>query len=681
MRIYSMTATFGKLEKQTLSLTPGLNIIHAPNEWGKSTWCAFLIAMLYGLDTRSKSTKAALSDREHYMPWSGSPMSGRIDLCWNGRDITIERSTKGRTPLGVFRAYETQSGLEVPELNGTNCGQMLLGVEQSVYRRAGFIRQSDLLVTPDDSLRRRLQALVSTGEDAGEYAGLEKGLRELKNKCRYNKSGLIPQAEAELAQINQQIADANQCSDRLEALTKKLEENRTRQADLENHLAAIQAAQLHTAQEALEQATDVLEARKAVCKDLPDKENCRKRLAAYSEYRQAVSRIDSQLNMLPQSESTYSPEEAAADSEKYYQLRKKQFLLPILAVLCLIGAAVAFFLKNPVIGICALVTGLVMLGVSAGIRRKKRQLSRTLEIKYGSSHPERWQQAAASGEEAAQTRMQLEAQRKNLHRKWESLSGGADPMHNPEALQNALRQWELLENAQLDVQRCRKQLDILSAILPSSQKPQATDTLSYSLAQTQQLLSDLRLEQQHLTNLLGQYRGRLESIGQIAAMQQKKTALEQRIQSLNKAYAALSLAQDTFAQASAQLQRRFAPKITQRAQKILETLTEGRYDRLSLGEDFSLRSGTVEETTIQDALWRSEGTIDQLHLSVRLAIAQELTPTAPLILDDALVRFDDRRMAAAMKLLAELGKEKQIILFSCQGREALVEGLHEKASS
>ena len=57
MKIYKMTATFGKLEHAELTLQPGLNILTAPNEWGKSTWCAFLVAMLYGLDTRAKTTK------------------------------------------------------------------------------------------------------------------------------------------------------------------------------------------------------------------------------------------------------------------------------------------------------------------------------------------------------------------------------------------------------------------------------------------------------------------------------------------------------------------------------------------------------------------------------------------------------------------------------------------------
>lgn len=42
---------------------------------------------------------------------------------------------------------------------------------------------------------------------------------------------------------------------------------------------------------------------------------------------------------------------------------------------------------------------------------------------------------------------------------------------------------------------------------------------------------------------------------------------------------------------------------------------------------------------------------------------------APLVLDDALVTFDDRRMALALDALAELGRERQILLFTCQERE------------
>ena len=224
MRIYKMTATFGKLEQATLELKPGLNIITAPNEWGKSTWCAFLVAMLYGLDTRAKTTKTALADKERYAPWSGSPMAGRIDLNWNGRDITIERRTKRRIPLGEFQAYETASGLPVPELTATNCGATLLGVEQSVFRRAGFIRHADLPVTQDEALRRRLNALVTTGDDSGAADRLAEQLKDLKNRCRYNRSGLLPQAEAERSALEEKIGELDNLKHQTQLLESQIGE-------------------------------------------------------------------------------------------------------------------------------------------------------------------------------------------------------------------------------------------------------------------------------------------------------------------------------------------------------------------------------------------------------------------------------------------------------------------------
>ena len=61
--------------------------------------------------------------------------------------------------------------------------------------------------------------------------------------------------------------------------------------------------------------------------------------------------------------------------------------------------------------------------------------------------------------------------------------------------------------------------------------------------------------------------------------------------------------------------------------------------------------------------------MDQLYLAVRLAVAEALTPASPVVLDDALVRFDDTRMAAAMELLKEESVNKQILVFTCQERE------------
>ena len=41
----------------------------------------------------------------------------------------------------------------------------------------------------------------------------------------------------------------------------------------------------------------------------------------------------------------------------------------------------------------------------------------------------------------------------------------------------------------------------------------------------------------------------------------------------------------------------------------------------------------------------------------------------PLILDDVLAAFDDRRAKDTLRLLRELAQDRQIILLTCQSRE------------
>ena len=68
----------------------------------------------------------------------------------------------------------------------------------------------------------------------------------------------------------------------------------------------------------------------------------------------------------------------------------------------------------------------------------------------------------------------------------------------------------------------------------------------------------------------------------------------------------------------------------------------------------------------------SQGTADQLYLALRLAVADLVLPSpqaCPLILDDALLSFDDDRLAVVLHLLTELAEGRQILLFTCQHRE------------
>jgi hypothetical protein len=123
--------------------------------------------------------------------------------------------------MGEFQAYETHTGLPVPELTAANCGQLLLGVEKTVFTRAGFIRLTDLPVSDDDALRRRLNALVTTGDESGASDDLDQKLKALKNRCRHNKTGLLPQAEQQRDDLMRTLEQLTQLRRQSQELTQE----------------------------------------------------------------------------------------------------------------------------------------------------------------------------------------------------------------------------------------------------------------------------------------------------------------------------------------------------------------------------------------------------------------------------------------------------------------------------
>ena len=163
MIIRSMTADFGRLEGETLELEPGLNVIARPNESGKSTWCAFIRAMLYGIDTSERVKGGFLPDKLRYAPWSGAPMSGTMELEYAGREITLTRWTKSASsPMREFRAVYSGTAEPVPGLTGASAGEALIGAGREIFRRSAFIGQGG------DQLHRGAQPPAGLAEPPPE---------------------------------------------------------------------------------------------------------------------------------------------------------------------------------------------------------------------------------------------------------------------------------------------------------------------------------------------------------------------------------------------------------------------------------------------------------------------------------------------------------------------------------
>lgn len=712
MILCSMTATFGKLDGEALSFSPGLNLITAPNEWGKSTWCAFLLAMLYGIDTRQRARQGQLPDKERYKPWSGKPMEGSMEVLWQNRRITIQRQTKGRVPMGHFRAFETETGFPVPELTADRCGQVLLGVERSVYQRTGFLQGRDLTVSRDEALSHRLNRLVTTGDDSPSGPALASGLRELKNKCRYNQSGLLPQARRELEACRSQLQALQKLDVQAAGLEERLRALDRRKQALEVHLTALQRqadreklAQVDQARDKERQAREELARAQAQCAGLPERAAAERNLAQWRSLQSALDAL--QLEQAMEQPAPQPPEAPAVlygldgEQARSQMRRRLDALSPPAGPSAAGKTAWALWAGAALCGLLLLILlpglwrlpGAALLAAGGAgllrgflLRRKKaaadaqaaRDMQKLLDD-YQVAAPEelepllqayqaRWAQYRRALEAFQSRTAALETRRKDLQGKLAQLTGGGDTEAFLRTQTQALEAWDAWAAACRSAAQATGHRQAMEAVTAGLERDPLPDQLDLPEEESRRALEEVRQAWTQTRSQLDACRGRRAALGDRLRLEAQEEALADRVSRLELWYAALQAGLAALEQAQQDLQSRFAPKIAAEAREILSSLTLGRYDRLLLDRDLSLSAGAAGENTVRPGIWRSDGTVDQLYLALRLAVSRALLPGAPLVLDDALTRFDDRRLAAALELLRR--EDRQILLFTCQSREA-----------
>lgn len=725
MKIKTMTATFGKLQGERLTLEPGLNVITAPNEGGKSTWCAFLKAMFYGIDTRDRDRKGHLADKNRYQPWSGTPMEGEITLEWQGQDITIRRGPRGNVPFGSFSAVYTGTEEPVPGLAADTCGQMLLGVGREVYERSAFIGQSGTLaIRSAPELEARIAALVSSGEEDVSYSQVERQLKEWLNRRKVNKSvGRIPQLEEEQAELARSTGELSQLNDQLNQLEgERAQASRkhtfcTRQLALHKAIAQrkldLQYTQARSDQAQAQAQLDELMDQQARFGPIPSRDALKRaqgELAFLKALEPEIRQGQEELALAQQAlerarqaaQDDHFPgmtgEEAVRkgerDSESYRSgmsrkaAGKRNFIL-LQAAGLLAGAALAvfgpFWWLGPIAYVlCAATSALVFTNGTKAARQAAKILER-----YGVDDVEEiaalagnYQQRMAAADQAAQqVRMiqgglkdrqaRLENSRQELFRFVHTFAPEVKELFGVSAaLSRALNlgERETLARSKLEgAQRLTQALQAQGGRELTEEPPLSQPTLS--LEQAAQETGRLQVELERLDRALNQARGKQQALGDPAILSARLEQVEEELERRRREYQAISIAMETLQQANAQLQQRFSPQLNRAAGALLSRLTGGKYHALSLDKELEASASGEQDVLPHSALYLSKGTVDQIYLAVRLAVCDLCLPDVPLVLDEALAAFDDVRAKRALELLQELSAQRQILLFSCHTRE------------
>ena len=143
---------------------------------------------------------------------------------------------------------------------------------------------------------------------------------------------------------------------------------------------------------------------------------------------------------------------------------------------------------------------------------------------------------------------------------------------------------------------------------------------------------------------------------------------EQKV-NLQKLNLSIMLAKQILEKSYDEMKNSVTPKFTENLSKNISKITSGKYSKVKFNEE----TGLVVELENGDNVLAeklSVGTIDQLYLSLRLSMVDELSEEKiPILLDEAFAFYDNSRLENILKYLNENYKNRQIIIFTCTDRE------------
>lgn len=664
LRILQANATYGKLNQAQLSLQSGLNVICAPNEGGKSTWSRFLLTMFYGLNTRQRGE---LADKNRFQPWSGSPMQGRLELAVGEDVLTLSRRTqRADSPMGVFSCTYAGTDTPVRGLDALRCGETLLGVPQSVYQRCAFIPSGSMAIDADADLERRINALISTGEEKISFSQAETRLKRQLHQRKYNRSGAIPLLESEIASLSSAQAEVQDLAERETSLRQQLRQVQEEQVTL-------RAAQQQEAQQRIAEKQRLLQS-------LPDSaalQSINEQLGAVRSMGEQVQQArdaaaaQEQTIQVQLQELSRNPLHPMTKPELEAQLQIQPPAPPQVAQLLIslaLGLCGGGFLwyeigQSQLLWLCA---ACAVTALAAGnflrllIQRIRRQQVRRREL-------QRQEELRKLADSYLPMLEKLEEQRSLLQQRQQAVADSEQRLRATLAdLLTVVQKWDTGVHAPTDVRRFVQQMTQRREELTEEIRQAQADALH---AQTPDADgSAARLQQQ-----IAQVQGQLAALGGAEDAPQRIARKQEQLHRLQGEYDSLALALDVLRSANTTLQNRFSPELGRRAAEIFADMTGSPWSHILLDREFRLSAEAGSDPTRRSVQLLSSGTADQLYLAVRLAICEMVLPVeqnAPLILDDALLTFDDERLHKTLDYLVRLGEQRQILLFSCQSREA-----------
>lgn len=161
-----------------------------------------------------------------------------------------------------------------------------------------------------------------------------------------------------------------------------------------------------------------------------------------------------------------------------------------------------------------------------------------------------------------------------------------------------------------------------------------------------------------------------KDVKKLVEKEEEITKIKNLIESFQNKIEAIKLAKETINNISENIHDEFAPVINKDISEIMDRITDGKYNKVRIDDELNISVENPMTGEIIDIDSLSGGTMDQLYFALRFSIIGSMNgENLPLVLDDCFIQYDNLRLENILKILSKIGKNKQILLFTCHKRE------------
>lgn len=615
--------SYGKLKEKEIELGENINLVYGKNEAGKSTLLKFITNSFYGI-SKNKNGKE-MSDFEKYTPWVGEEFSGKLEYELDNQEkFAIFRDFKKKNPK-IFneKMEDISKEFNIDKNRGNEFFYEQTKVDEALFLSTVLVNQQEVKLEKQEHniLIQKIANLVGTGEDNVSF----KRAMDRIDRRRLEEIGTERSREKPINLISKKISELEKEKQELEKYVDIKYEIEEHKNNLSDEIEKLENENKFLKEIKLIHENEKIENEKIHLKEELKKENNEK-----------INVIKDKIKEINKNNKNILGENKEIKSEKN-KLNKK--IIMILLGIILINILQFIFIKNKYFNYIFLLTVPMVLAYSLFLKNKIKNKEK---------------------------RTQKNVEKINLE------------------INNLEHEIKLLENSNLEIENEIKELknnfNLKINLETEKIKNNYLNKIEKNKINELIRLEDINLEIQKLENKLNNEKIELHTLNldhkniepkleNLSNIEEKLVDHKEKMVNLKNLEKSMNLAKEILTNSYEKMKNTVTPKFTEELSKTISNITDGKYTKVKLNDGTGLVV-ELENGNYIPANRLSIGAIDQLYLSLRLAMVEELSEEKmPIILDEVFAYYDTERLTNVLKYIAERFKNYQVIIFSCTNRE------------